>query len=89
MVEGTVRELKDAAPIRHLELELDGDATALFESLDGIRSIEVRRGATSPGHRRRDRRPRTSGGKLRTPADSATSATPRPPCRTCSGRRCR
>jgi len=40
VVEGTVRDLKDAAPIRHLELEVDGDATALLESLDGIRSIE-------------------------------------------------
>jgi ABC-2 type transport system ATP-binding protein len=40
VVEGTVRELKDAAPIRHLELEVDGDATALLESLEGIRSLE-------------------------------------------------
>ena len=40
VVEGTVRDLKDAAPIRHLELEVDGDASALLESLDGIRSIE-------------------------------------------------
>jgi len=40
VVEGTVRDLKDAAPIRHLELEVDGDATALLDSLDGIRSIE-------------------------------------------------
>ncbi|HET7846588.1 MAG TPA: ATP-binding cassette domain-containing protein [Acidimicrobiia bacterium] len=40
VVEGTVRELKDAAPIRHLELEVDGDATALLDSLEGIRSLE-------------------------------------------------
>lgn len=40
VVEGTVRDLKDAAPIRHLELEVDGDATALLESLGGTRSIE-------------------------------------------------
>jgi len=40
VVEGTVRDLKDAAPIRHLEIELDGDASALLESLDGIRSID-------------------------------------------------
>jgi ABC-2 type transport system ATP-binding protein len=41
VVEGTVRELKDAAPMRHLELEVDGDATALLESLEGIRSLEA------------------------------------------------
>lgn len=39
VVEGTVRDLKDASPIRHLELEIDGDASALFESLSGIRTI--------------------------------------------------
>jgi ABC-2 type transport system ATP-binding protein len=41
VVEGTVRALKDAAPIRHLELEIDGDPSGLFASLDGIRSISV------------------------------------------------
>ena len=40
VVEGAVRSLKDAAPIRHLEVEVDGDASALFESLSGIRSID-------------------------------------------------
>ena len=40
VVEGDVRQLKDAAPIRHLELEIDGDPTALFQSLDGIREVE-------------------------------------------------
>jgi ABC-2 type transport system ATP-binding protein len=39
VVEGNVRELKDAAPIRHLELEVDGEAGDLFESLEGIREI--------------------------------------------------
>ncbi|HEY6628445.1 MAG TPA: ATP-binding cassette domain-containing protein [Acidimicrobiia bacterium] len=41
VVEGSVRELKDQAPIRHLELELDGDASSLFDSLDGVRNMEV------------------------------------------------
>jgi ABC-2 type transport system ATP-binding protein len=41
VVEGSVRELKDQAPIRHLELELDGDAGTLFDSLEGVRGIEV------------------------------------------------
>jgi ABC-2 type transport system ATP-binding protein len=37
VIEGNVRGLKDAAPIRHLELEVDGDPTGLLETLDGIR----------------------------------------------------
>ena len=39
VVEGNVRELKDAAPLRHLELELeiDGDAETLLATLEGIR----------------------------------------------------
>jgi len=41
VVEGTVKELKDAAPIRHLELEVDGDADALLAALDGVRSIQT------------------------------------------------
>ena len=41
VVEGSVRELKDQAPIRHLELELDGNASSLFDSLDGVRNMEV------------------------------------------------
>ena len=41
VVEGSVRELKDQAPIRHLELELDGNAEGLFDSLDGVRNMEV------------------------------------------------
>lgn len=39
VVEGNVRRLKDAAPIRHVELELDGDAGELLDSLGGVRQI--------------------------------------------------
>jgi ABC-2 type transport system ATP-binding protein len=39
VVEGNVRSLKDAAPIRHLELELDGEIGDLLQSLDGVREI--------------------------------------------------
>jgi ABC-2 type transport system ATP-binding protein len=38
VVSGKVDMLKDAAPIRHLELEVDGDPSALVESLDGVQS---------------------------------------------------
>ncbi|HEU4895439.1 MAG TPA: ATP-binding cassette domain-containing protein [Acidimicrobiia bacterium] len=38
VVSGKVDVLKDAAPIRHLELEVDGDATVLLDSLDGVQS---------------------------------------------------
>ena len=38
VVSGKVEELKDAAPIRHLELEVEGDPTVLLESLDGVLS---------------------------------------------------
>ena len=41
VVEGTVKALKDAAPIRHLEVDVDGDARALLETLEGVRSVEV------------------------------------------------
>ena len=37
VVEGTVQDLKDAAPIRHVELDIDGDARPLLEALEGIR----------------------------------------------------
>ena len=37
VVEGNVQTLKDAAPIRHLELEIDGDPSQLLDSLDGVR----------------------------------------------------
>ena len=40
VIEGNVRSLKDAAPIRHLELEVDGDPTTLLSTLDGIRRQE-------------------------------------------------
>jgi len=39
VVEGNVRKLKDAAPIRHLELELDGDVGDLLDTLDGVRQV--------------------------------------------------
>jgi ABC-2 type transport system ATP-binding protein len=39
VVEGNVRRLKDAAPIRHLELELDGEIGDLFDSLEDVRQI--------------------------------------------------
>jgi ABC-2 type transport system ATP-binding protein len=41
VVDGNVRELKDAAPIRHLELELEGATDGLFDSLDGVRSVRT------------------------------------------------
>lgn len=40
VVEGNVRQLKDAAPIRHLELEVEGDVDTLIGTLDGVRSTE-------------------------------------------------
>lgn len=39
VLEGNVRRLKDAAPIRHLELELDGDVDTLIDTLDGVREV--------------------------------------------------
>jgi ABC-2 type transport system ATP-binding protein len=36
VVEGVVTRLKDAAPIRHIELDIDGDATRLLDSLEGV-----------------------------------------------------
>ena len=39
VVEGNVERLKDAAPIRHLELQLDGEAGNLFAGLEGVRQI--------------------------------------------------
>jgi ABC-2 type transport system ATP-binding protein len=39
VVEGTVRNLKDSAPIRHLEFEIEGDAEALLATLEGVRSV--------------------------------------------------
>ena len=37
VMEGAVKELKDSAPIRHVELEVDGDARPLLDMLDGDR----------------------------------------------------
>jgi ABC-2 type transport system ATP-binding protein len=39
VVEGDVQRLKDAAPIRHLEVQLDGDMEDLFDGLEGVRQI--------------------------------------------------
>lgn len=39
VVRGNVRELKDAAPIRHIELDVEGDPRLLLEGLEGIRDI--------------------------------------------------
>lgn len=36
VVEGVVKDLKDAAPIRHLEIELDGGTDDLLSSLNGV-----------------------------------------------------
>jgi len=40
VVEGNVRRLKDAAPIRHLELEIEGDVGHLLDTLEGIRQVD-------------------------------------------------
>jgi ABC-2 type transport system ATP-binding protein len=45
VLEGNVRKLKDAAPIRQLEVELDGDIDTLLGTLDGVHT------ATSDGIR--------------------------------------
>lgn len=37
VMEGAVKDLKDSAPIRHVELEVDGDAVPLLDLLDGGR----------------------------------------------------
>lgn len=37
VVEGVVKELQDAAPIRHVEIEVEGDADALLSGLEGLR----------------------------------------------------
>lgn len=49
VVKGRVNELKDRAPIRHLELDVEGDAGALIDDLEGVhevRSIDGRLIAT-------------------------------------------
>ena len=40
VVEGRVTNLKDASPIRHLELEVEGAADELLGTLDGVRSTQ-------------------------------------------------
>jgi ABC-2 type transport system ATP-binding protein len=40
VLEGSVRTLEDSAPIRHLELEIDGDAAGLLDSLEGVHQVD-------------------------------------------------
>ncbi len=40
VVEGNVKTLKDSSPIRHIEVDFDGDIATLVTSLADIRSIE-------------------------------------------------
>ena len=44
VVRGRVRDLKDSAPIRHLELDLKGDVTSLLDTLGGVQRVERRDG---------------------------------------------
>ena len=41
VVSGNVEQLKDAAPIRHLELDVEGDASALVGQLEGVVSTST------------------------------------------------
>jgi ABC-2 type transport system ATP-binding protein len=41
VVRGNVEQLKDEAPIRHLELEIDGDAAPLLQALDGVLEVST------------------------------------------------
>ncbi|HEX6298894.1 MAG TPA: ATP-binding cassette domain-containing protein [Acidimicrobiia bacterium] len=41
VVNGQVEALKDSAPIRHLELEIDGDPSTLVDFLDGVQRTET------------------------------------------------
>jgi ABC-2 type transport system ATP-binding protein len=41
VVDGKVEVLKDRAPIRHLELEVEGDPAELVEFLDGVQSTHM------------------------------------------------
>lgn len=41
VVRGNVETLKDGAPIRHLELEIDGDAAPLLQDLDGVQETST------------------------------------------------
>ncbi|HET9259920.1 MAG TPA: ATP-binding cassette domain-containing protein [Acidimicrobiia bacterium] len=42
VVSGNVQDLKDAAPMRHLELEVDGDAFALLDQLEGVIETSIK-----------------------------------------------
>jgi ABC-2 type transport system ATP-binding protein len=44
VVDGRVDELKDASPIRHLELEIDGDPHALIADLEGVQGTLTQNG---------------------------------------------
>lgn len=44
VVRGKVRDLKDSAPIRHLELDLEGDTTGILDTLDGVQRVETKDG---------------------------------------------
>ena len=39
VLRGSVEQLKDAAPIRHLELDVEGDADRLLDGLEGVREV--------------------------------------------------
>lgn len=41
VLSGNVERLKDSAPIRHLELEVDGDPSTLIDFLDGVQSTHM------------------------------------------------
>lgn len=41
VVKGRVETLKDSAPIRHLELEVDGDASLLVDTLGGVQNTRT------------------------------------------------
>lgn len=41
VLSGNVERLKDSAPIRHLELEVDGDPSTLVDFLDGVQSTHM------------------------------------------------
>lgn len=41
VLNGNVETLKDSAPIRHLELEIDGDPSTLVDFLDGVQSTHM------------------------------------------------
>lgn len=43
VLRGNVERLKDSAPIRHLELEVDGDPSTLVDFLDGVQSTHMDR----------------------------------------------